>query len=67
MNWKSPLKIILVAAAGALVASPELQALISAAVPPGWASVVGALFGVIALLLRSPATPAVEPPVPQLK
>ena len=67
LNWKSVLKIAAVTAAGAIVGSPDLQAAIVTAVPPPWNILVGMGFGFGALLLRSPATPAVTPPKPQPK
>ena len=52
----SVLKIAGAAAGGALLADPSVQQSVAAVVPPKYAALVGAAFGLAALFLRPPNT-----------
>jgi hypothetical protein len=61
-KWMNVLKIIGVAAGGAMVADPSVQQIVQSVVPPPWNVLVGVGFGIGALLVKPPSK--AEPAVP---
>lgn len=53
-KWMNVLKIVGVAAGGALVADPNVQQAVVTIVPPPWNVLVGMGFGIGALLIKPP-------------
>lgn len=61
LKWLNVLKVVGVAAGGALVADPTVQQAVTGVVPPPWNVLVGMGFGIGALLIKPPKSEKSEP------